>query len=382
MKANKKTVYWTAAIALALVIFWLGVLYKTGESSEQEKAVPVEVETVDINSIEETIEVTGWIEANKIVEVTSKVPGRIESLQVTLDNDTFAPVEEGVIVRKGQQIAVIDHDIYLAQVEAARADLQASKVELAEAEREKKRMVRLFEGGSATEQSKDKAVTAAELAAARVNLAKANLRLAEINLEESTITSPINGVVTTKHIDQGNLIREGDRIATIADMNTVKVIAAVAEKYAEKIFVGTPAEIGVDAYEEKVFDAEVYSVYPALDEQTHTIQIEIRLNNADLLLKPGMFARVNLIIQRKDDVVVIPRDVILGERIGEPYVYVVESETARKRPVKIGIHQADRYEIIDGLNQGEKLVINGMNYLLDGIKVDVVKLEEIGISKD
>ncbi len=382
MKANKKAIYWTAAIVLALVIFWLGVLYKTGKSSEQEKAVPVEVETVDINSIEETIEVTGWIEANKIVDVTSKVPGRIESLQVTLDNDTFAPVEEGVIVRKGQQIAVIDHDIYLAQVEAARADLQARKVELAEAEREKERMVRLFEGGSATEQNKDKAVTAAELAAARVNLAEANLRLAKINLEESTITSPINGVVTAKHIDQGNLIREGDRIATIADMNTVKVVVAVAEKYAEKIFVGTPAEIRVDAYEEKVFDAEVYSVYPALDEQTHTIQIEIRLNNADLLLKPGMFARVTLIVRRKDNVVVIPRDVILGDRIGEPYVYVVKNETAHKHLVKIGIRQADRYEIVDGLNQGEKLVINGMNYLLESTKVDVVKLEEIGIDKD
>lgn len=382
MKANKKAIYWTAVIVLGLVIFWLVVLYKTGKSSEQEKAVPVEVEIVDINSIEETIEVTGWIEANKIVEVTSKVPGRIESLQVALDNDTFAPVEEGVIVRKGQQIAVIDHDIYLAQVEAARADLQARKVELAEAEREKKRMVRLFEGGSATEQSKDKAVTAAELAAARVNLAEANLRLAEINLEESTITSPINGVVTAKHIDQGNLIREGDRIATIADMNTVKVVVAVAEKYAEKIFVGTPAEIRVDAYEEKIFDAEVYSVYPALDEQTHTIQIEIRLNNDDFLLKPGMFARVTLIVRRKDDVVVIPRDVILGDRIGEPYVYVVENGTAHKHPVKIGIRQADRYEIIDGLNQGEKLVINGMNYLIDGSKVDVVKLEEIGVSKD
>lgn len=382
MRTGKKNIYWAAAIAVALFIFWFGVLHKAGESSEQKKAVPVEVETVGISSIEETIEVTGWIEANKIVEVTSKVPGRIESLQVPLNDDKFVAVEEGLTVIKGQQIAVIDHDIYSAQVEAARADLQAKKVELAEAEREKKRMLRLFEGGSATEQSKDKAVTAAELAATRVNLAKANLRLAEINLEESTIISPIDGVVTAKHIDQGNLIREGDRIATIADMKTIKVIAAVAEKYGERISVGTPAEIRVDAFGEKTFNAEAYSVYPALDEQTHTIQIEIRLNNDDLLLKPGMFARVNLIIQRKDDAVVIPRDVILGERIGEPYVYVVESETARKRPVKIGIHQADKYEIINGLNKGEKLVVNGMNYLVDGIKVDVVKLEEIGISKD
>lgn len=382
MKTGKKGIYWAVAIALVLFIFWFGVLHKAGESSEREKAVPVEVETVGVSSIEETIEVTGWMEANRIVEVTSKVPGRIESLQVKLDDKKFAAVEEGLIVRKGQQIAVIDHDIYLAQVEAARADLQARKVELAEAEREKKRMVRLFEGGSATEQSKDKAVTAAELAAARVNLAAANLRLAEINLEESTIISPIDGVVTAKHIDQGNLIREGDRIATIADMKTVKVIVAVAEKYGEKITVGIPAEIRVDAFGERTFNAEVYSVYPALDEQTHTIQIEIRLSNDDLLLKPGMFARVTLIIQRKDDVVVIPRDVILGDRIGEPYVYIVEDGIAHKRFVDIGIRQADKYEITNGLRAQEKLVVNGMNYLTDEMKVEVVKLEEIGLNQN
>ena len=139
--------------------------------------------------------------------------------------------------------------------------------------------------------------------------------------------------------------------------------------------------INVDALPEKVFTAEVYSVYPALDEETHTIQIEIRMDNNELLLKPGMFARVTLITNRKDDVIVISRDVVLGGRIDEPYVYVVEDGTAHKRFVKIGIQQADKCEITDGLRTSEMLVVNGMNYLTDGIKVKVVRLEEIGIDK-
>jgi len=379
MKAGRKVTYWIAALVLISVTFWFVYFYKSGESSEQEKVVPVEVELVSTGSIEETIEVTGWIKADKIVDVTSKVPGRIESLQVILDSGDTIAVEEGLAVTKGRQIAVIDHDTYLAQVEAAKADLQAREVELADAEREKKRMIRLFEGGSATEQSKDKAVTTAELAAARLNLSRANLELAKINLRESTIVAPIDGIVTAKHIDQGNLINAGERIVTIADMKTVKAIVAVAERYGEEIDVGTPARIKVDAFGDRVFDAEVYSVYPALDEQTHTIQVEIRMNNDELLLKPGMFARVTLVVQRKDDVVIIPRDVVLGGRIDEPYVYVVEDGIARKRFVKLGIKQADVYEIADGLKQGEKLVVNGMNYLIDGIKVEVVKLEEIGV---
>jgi len=382
MKVSRRAIYWIAAFILVFITFWFGYCRSSTGNKKRERIVPVEVEVVSTGSIEEMIEVTGWIRANKVVDVTSKVPGRIESLQVILDGSNLVAVEEGLAVRKAQQLAIIDHDTYLAQVEAARANLQAREVELADAEREKKRMIRLFEGGSATEQSKDKAVTAAELAAAGLNLAKANLQLAQINLQESTIISPIDGVVTAKHIDEGNLIRAGDRIVTIAEMKTVKVIVAVAEKYGGEIAAGTPAKIKVDAFGDKIFNAKVYSVYPTLDEQTHTIQAEIRMDNDELLLKPGMFARVTLITKRRNNVVVIPRDVVLGGRIDEPYVYIVEDGTAHKRFVKLGIKQADEYEITDGLKAKEKLVVNGMNYLTDGMLVEVVRLEDIGVSKD
>lgn len=381
MKTNRKVIYWITACVLVFITFWFGYCRSSAGSKKQERIVPVEVDAVSTGSIEDTVEVTGWIKANKVVDVTSKVQGRIESLQVIRDDGKVVNVEEGLAVNKGQRLAVIDHDIYLAQVEIARADLQAREVELADAEREKERMTKLFEGGSTTQQNRDKAVTASELAAAGIKLARANLQLAEINLRESTIISPIDGIVTAKHIDQGNLINVGERIVTVADMETIKVIVAVAEKYAEGITVGTPARIKVDAFGDRVFNAEVYSVYPALDEQTHTIQVEIRVNNDESLLKPGMFTRVILVIQRKDDVVVIPRDVVLGVRIDEPYVYVVEDGAARKRPIKLGIKQADVYEITAGLRSQETLVVNGMNYLIDGIKVEVVKLEEIGVSK-
>ncbi len=382
MKAGRRIIYWIVAAVLVLITFWFGVFHKSTKSQEQESIVPVEVELVKTGQIEETIEVTSWIKANKVVDVTSKVPGRIESLQVILDGHDVVAVEEGLAVKKGWHLAVIDHDVYLAQAEAAKADLQAREVELADAEREKKRIVALYEGGSATEQNKDKTITAAELAAARLNLAKANLRLAQINLRESTIVAPVDGVVTAKHIDEGNLIKAGDRIVTIAEMKTVKIVVAVAEQYGGQIIAGTPARIKIDAFGDRVFDAKVYSVYPALDEQTHTIQVEIRMDNDELLLKPGMFARVTLITERKDNVVVIPKDVVLGGRIDEPYVYVVEDGIAYKRLVNIGIRQADKYEITDGLRAQDKLVVNGMNYLTDQTKVKVVRLEEIGVSKN
>ena len=381
MKVIRRILFWLIALAVVFVTFWFGFMQKTEESLEEEKTVPVEVEVVSAGSIEETIELTGWIKANQIVDIASKVAGRVESLSVLSDGSDLVAVEEGVSVKKGQQLAIIDHDVYLAQVAAAKASVKAKEIELTDAEREKKRIVALYEGGSSTEQSKDKAMTAAELAAANLSLAKANLELAQISLRESMIVSPIDGIVTAKHIDEGNLIRSGDQIVTIADMRTVRVIVAAAEKYGAQITVGMPAKIKVDAFAERTFDAGVHSIHPALDAQTHTIQVEIRLDNDELLLKPGMFARVTLITRRKDNVVVIPRDVVLGGKIDKHYVYVVEGASAgkiaRKHFVEIGIKQADRYEITKGLKAGQTLVVNGMNYLADGMDVEVVRIEDI-----
>jgi membrane fusion protein (multidrug efflux system) len=228
----KRVIYWVAVFVVVFVTFWFGFVHKSGRKEAPEKVIPVEVETVGTGSIQETIELTGWIKANTVVDIKSKVPGRIESLQaVGVADQATMSVEEGLVVKKGQQLAVIDHNVYLAQVAAAEAELKAKEVELADAEREKKRIVALYEGGSATQQSRDKAVTAAKLAAAREAFARANLELAQINLTESVIVSPIDGVVTAKHIDEGNLVSAGSRIVTVADIRTVKIIAAIAEKY-------------------------------------------------------------------------------------------------------------------------------------------------------
>ncbi len=376
-----KTKYWLAIAALLAATFWFGYFHRKGLKSQEKRIVPVEVETVNVGSIEQTIELTGWIRANQVVDVAPKVAGRVESLQVVLDDGNKVDVEEGLVVKKGQRIAVIDHDVYLAQLAAAKAAVEAGQVDLTDAEREKNRMFFLFKSGSSTEQAKDKAVTTAELAAAALNAAKANLKLAQVNLQESEVVSPIDGIVTAKHIDQGNMIKVGDRIVTVADLKTVKVVVSIAEKYGAEITAGTPAELSVDAYPDRRFNASVYSVYPTLDEQTHTIQIEIRLDNGQMLLKPGMFAKVALITNRKNNAVVIPRDVVLGGKIDKPYVYVIEHTSeqsiARKQIVTIGIIQADKCEITDGLKPGEQLVINGMQYLADGIDVEIVRMGDI-----
>ncbi len=377
MRTVKGLLYWMTAFVVVCVTFWFGYTRESEEAVIEERPVPVEIEPVGVGSIEQTVELTGYILANQRVEVASKVAGRVESLAVTTPDGGRRPVEVGLFVTQGRELAVIDHDMHLAQVAAAEAEVKVQGVRLDDAQREKKRLVGLFEKGSAPEQAKDQAVTAAELAAAALNLAKANLELARINLRESTIVSAIDGVVTAKHVDEGNLVAQGQRIVSLAGIETVKVLVAVPERYGGQIRPGMPARIAVDAYKDRAFEAEVYSVYPALDEQTHTIRLEIRLANEELLLRPGMFARVALVLDRKDNAIVVPRDVIMGGKIDSSYVYVVAEGVASKRLVAIGLKEGARYEVTSGLRPGENLVVNGMHYLVDGIAVEVVRLEDV-----
>jgi len=388
----KKFLYWTSAAVIVAALYWRGFIYEPAVVNQPDKPVPVEVEKVQTDTIEERIEVTGIIAANQVVHLKSKVPGRIESLRYLGEDGSSAAVEEGLKVSKGGELAVIDHDVYVAELSRARAakeafeaSLKTAQVELVDAEREKKRITALYEQGSATEQSRDKAITAADAANAKVRVAEAQLaqaqaqlKLAEINLRESTIVSPIDGIVTKKHIDQGNLINVGDPIVTIADIESVKVIVALSERQSGKIRPEVPVRISVDAFADRTFTGAVHSIYPALDEQTRTLQVEIRLSNEQMLLKPGMFARVVLITKQKSDAVVIARDVVLGGRIDDkPYVYVVNGEVARKRFVRIGLKQGDKWEITENLQPGETVVVNGMNYLIDGTRVEIVRMEDI-----
>ncbi len=377
MRMVRRGLYWIAAVAVVLGTFWWGYVRKPAEAPAEERPVPVEVEPVGMAPIEQTLEMTGVIMANKRVELASKLAGRIESLSLVMPDGSRQDLDVGLPVSQGRQLAVIDHDMHLAQVAVAEAEVRARQVQLAEAQRESKRIVGLFEAGSATEQARDQAVTASELAAAGLNLSTANLDLARINLRESTIVSPIDGFVTARYIDEGNLVAQGQKIVSLADIKTVKVLAAVPERYSPQVCQGMPVKIAVDAFKDRVFEATVYCIYPALDEQTHTIRLEIRLQNDDLSLRPGMFARVRLILNRRDAAVVIARDVILGGKIDSPYVFVTEDGHAKKRIVDIGLTDGPQCEIVKGLQPGETLVVNGMHRLADGTAVEVVRLEDI-----
>lgn len=335
----------------------------------------VEVQKVPVRTVVHKIKLTGEVLPRATVILTPKVSGRLERLAIKMANDTYKPIIEGTHLHKGQQIAIIDKDSYFTQKQQAELALAAAKVRYEDAEREAKRVMALFSNGAVTEQMRDKALTARALCEVEVQQAETALKLATINYNESILVSPIDGVVTKKHIDEGNIVTPATPIVTIEDISVVKVIASVPERYLPYILPGkTRVEIASDALRGNTLSNVVSNVYPAIDRITRTATVEIWLDNPDYRLRPGNFVTLQMEIGRAENVPVIPISAVIKQE-EQNFVFVVEDTKAHQRIVQLGLREGELCEIRDGVMAGELLVTQGHRDLRDGDIVNIFQKE-------
>ena len=364
LSRHKSPMLWILALTVALS----GCRRKPqAESSAMAQAANVSVWKVQTGRIVQRIEVTGDVQPLSVVHLAAKVGGRLERLGVPNERDGYQPVSEGSYVKQGDVVARIDRAVYEARFRQAEAALAMAKAQARDAEREWKRWQRLYEEGSATEQMVDKAETAFAVAEAALSQAEAALKLARIELDESELKSPVSGVVARKHVDEGNLVGPNTPLLTIEDISSVKILAGVAERYVSSIAAGrTPVAIRSDSLpNDMVITAVVAKVYPALDPLTRNATVEIVVDNESGLLRSGNFVRVQLDVAEAEDVVVIPYSAVVWQG-RDGFVFLVENGRAVRRPVKVGIRELDRCQILDGLAPGDLLVVEGYRGLKDG----------------
>ncbi len=209
--------------------------------------------------------------------------------------------------------------------------------------------------------------------AAKIEPAKAALDLARISFNESTLEAPIAGVVAHKHLDEGNMVSPGLAIVTLMDVGTVKVVVGVAERDLALLKAGTTqATVNADAYPAETFKGTVQRISPVVDERTRTVEVEIHVPNAGRLLKPGMFARVELVLLEKKGVPVIPEHAVtwLEDR---PTVTLVNDGKARRRAVKLGLAEGPAVEVTEGVEPGALVIIRGQQGLKEGDPVVAVE---------
>lgn len=196
-------------------------------------------------------------------------------------------------------------------------------------------------------------------------------RKSYLTLRENTILqSPIDGVVTNRNYDNGDLY-SGQPILVVQKIVPVKLIVNVSEKYYSQVSIGDEVSVALDAYPGETFTGKVSLIYPTVDAMTHTFPVEIGVANTSRKLRPGMFARATLNFGTENRVVV--PDLAIEKRTGsgDRFVYIYEDGKVSYRKVELGQRLGDRYELISGVPNGAQIVIAGQSKLSDGVEVEV-----------
>jgi len=377
----------TAAIVAGAVFAYRYVQQRHKPAEQPETAGPVKVGVVPVRpgTVTQSIWVTGEARALDTVEVTPEVTGRLERLRLP---DGTA-IEEGTSVRKGDVVAIIERDRYEtavrtaeAAVTVAEAGFERAKVNLADARREKDRWERLVAEGAGTQQQLDRVVTTfqraqaeRELAQAQVKQAEAALAQAKVNLDKTTIKTPFSGLVSRKYVDEGAFVGPTTPLFRLVDIHQVEITGGVAERHFTKLKIGkTRAEVQVDAYPNEKFRGCISRLRPELDKVTRTVAVTIRVPNDDGRLKPGMYARIRLILEEHDQVPLVPDEALLTLEDGL-HVYVVNGGQARLKKVQIGLEEGHWNEVLDGLKSGEIVVVRGKEMLRDGAAVEAQEVD-------
>ncbi|MEX2445017.1 MAG: efflux RND transporter periplasmic adaptor subunit [Alkalispirochaeta sp.] len=196
------------------------------------------------------------------------------------------------------------------------------------------------------------------------------------NFSLSPVRSPITGTITRLPARVGAQVAPSAPVAQVSRTNDLEIVVNVAERFISKVSEGLPAVVSLDAFPERTFNATVTDLSPVVDPLTRTLEVTLRFDRLDPVIRAGMFAEVRIITEQKDNIVKVPSDVLI-RRFGETFVYVVtDDDTVERRVVNPGIEIDNKLEITDGLAPNERVVYQGQNLLEDGSRVRVIDTVE------
>ena len=340
-----KTIFKTIIVASAVVVA-AGCGNKPGNQTAktqvvEEVAPSVAVVQVSSRKVPQTATYTSTVQAYVKNNIAPQTAGRITKINA----------EIGDFVKKGQVLAEIDK----VQLQQAQLQLHNQEVEL-------ERLRALYNAGGLSKSD----LEAIELS---YNVTKTQV---ENLLENTVLRSPIDGVVTARNYDVGDMYAMSAPLYTVEQIKPVKLLVAISESDYTKIKKGDSVEIAADAIPGKTFYGKVEKIYPTVDAATRTFNVEVVVANNYSTLRPGMFARVTVDFGSNNNVVIPDVAVVKQQGSGERFVYVLnEDGTVTYTKVVLGRRMGAEYEVLEGLSDGAKVVTGGQIRLKDGVKVVV-----------
>ena len=352
-------------------------MQKKAEITGKER-IPVELTETGVVNLKWILEQTGDIRPIQEVDVYPKVPGKIIEKLLA---------EKGDFVKKGMIVAKLEDDTIKAQIAEAEAALESAKANLKQVEanlevikKDRLRLKNLFKEKAIARQRLDHieaeyiAVKEGKwLAETQIKRAEAVLRQLEILNRDHSIYATITGYVSARYVDQGSMSDPRHPIFRISHEEMVKIVTTVTEKDFPHIKKGMKVEALVGAFPDKVFTGVITIINPTIDPITRTGEIEIHIPNENRALSSGMFAHIRLFLGERMTLAVERDALNKMAGTGSYFVYVVEEGRAVLKNIKTGISQGNLVEIIDGLEEGEQVVVKGQNRLKDGFAVLIVR---------
>lgn len=346
---NTKNISLRNVLILAglILISVAGCQSRSQEEIKERSATIIQVAPISIQTISNDLDFTGVVQPFEEAHIAPATPGRIDRILVDVGDQ----------VSRGQLLVQMDR----TQLFQAQVQLETLKADL-------NRLDTLLQMGAVTQQNFDQMK-------AQYDVAKANYD----NLASHTeIRATIPGVITGRYNSAGELFTMTPgpagkpAIVSIMQIRPVKITIGVSEIYFPRLKTGQTTQIVTDLFPGRVFEGKVHKIYPTIDRASGTFKVELLVDNADLSLRPGMFARVALNLGETQALLVPALSVLKQVGSNERYVFVVEDGISIRKTVQPGRNIGDMQEILSGLEPGETLVVSGQHNLIHQGKVEIV----------
>jgi membrane fusion protein (multidrug efflux system) len=318
-----------------------------GTAGGQSTAVPVRVEAVGRRDISQYLQTNGSLEAENEVDLVARTSGPVVEILA----------EEGRLVRAGQLLARIDEREPKNQAAIARVARDEAQLAFDRAKTS-------WDEGLVSREAYDAALS-------RLASTSAQLESAEIQLAYTEIRAPFDALVVTRNIRQAQFVTPGAILFRVSDFTPLLCRIEVPEKDLPRVRVGQPAHLVVEAFPGERFPASVARLRPTVDSATGTFTTTLEVDGQGKL-RPGMFASVYLETETRRGAVVIPRDALVLDSLGDT-VYIAADGLAVRREVRLGLRDADSVEVVEGLAEGDLLIVLGQEGLADGTPVRVLE---------
>jgi len=353
LKTMKKTII-ISTLILALILFVTVTLFYNKQAIDantkvvDRSAIPIPVAVLQavVSPMQEEFTLPAIVQPVKEADITVNASGKLKTLKVEL----------GSVVRKGEIIGSIDNSL-------REINLASNQLSIERYEKDYNRYKVLYEGKAATELDYNNAKFNYENAKNQAEQTKQQIA-------DGRVTSPLNGVIVKKNVEEGEFVNTGTVIATVISIAELKASVMMSENDVYRIKAGMPVLLSADVFPGKTFAGTVSYISPRGNEG-HNYQVDINIENNSTQLKAGTFVRVTFNIQGGSGVLQIPKTTLV-EGLKNPYVYTANSNRAEKRKLVLGREIGEWVEVLSGINPTDKLVASGQINLSEGCLIEIV----------